>query len=101
VFLQPDGRSFDRSCVSKGEHQRALKAAGLRRTVRLHDLRHTAAAAWIAGGLPLVYVQQQLGHANIGTTERHYGHLAESYLGDACAKANVAVFGTSRAMAVT
>ncbi len=41
----------------------------------LHALRHTAAAAWLAGGNPLKYVQDQLGHSHIGTTERCYGHL--------------------------
>jgi integrase len=43
--------------------------------VPLHALRHTAAAAWLAAGNSLMYVQRQLGHAEISTTERYYGHL--------------------------
>ena len=58
----------------------ALEDAGLRRTLRLHDLRHTAAASWLAAGLPLILVQHQLGHASITTTQQVYGHLEESFL---------------------
>jgi hypothetical protein len=43
-------------------------------------LRHTAAASWLAAGLPLIYVQRQLGHASITTTQQVYGHLEESFL---------------------
>jgi len=46
----------------------------------LHSLRHTAAAAWLAAGNSLMYVQRQLGHADIRTTERYYGHLERNVL---------------------
>ncbi len=46
----------------------------------LHSLRHTAAAAWLAGGNSLMYVQRQLGHADIATTERYYGHMERHVL---------------------
>ena len=46
----------------------------------LHALRHTAAAAWLAAGNSLMYVQRQLDHADIATTERHYGHLERHVL---------------------
>jgi len=46
----------------------------------LHALRHTAAASWLAAGNSLMYVQRQLGHADIGTTERYYGHLERHVL---------------------
>jgi integrase len=39
-----------------------------------------AAASWPAAGLPLIYVQRQLGHASITTTQQVYGHLEESFL---------------------
>jgi integrase len=80
LFIDEHGEPLDRSSVSSGEHKDALDAAGLRRTLRLHDLRHTAAASWLACGLPLIYVQRQLGHASIQTTESQYGHLEQSYL---------------------
>jgi integrase len=41
----------------------------------------------------MIYVQRQLGHADIGTTIRNYGHLEESFLRDAAARAETAIFG--------
>lgn len=42
-------------------HEAALVDAGIR-DMPLHSLRHTAAAAWLAVGHPLIFVQRQLGH---------------------------------------
>lgn len=74
-----DPEPFDRNTVSRGWHKIALDDAGLR-DMPLHSLRHTAAAAWLAGGNSLMYVQRQLGHADIATTERYYGHLERHVL---------------------
>ena len=73
------GEPFDRTTVSRDWHKAALQDAGLR-DMPLHALRHTAAAAWLAAGNSLMYVQRQLGHADIGTTERYYGHLERHVL---------------------
>lgn len=70
---------FDRNTVSRDWHKIALEDAALR-DMPLHSLRHTAAAAWLAGGNSLMYVQRQLGHADISTTERYYGHLERHVL---------------------
>jgi integrase len=87
-----DGGLLDRSKVSTGWHKQALKAAGLRQTIRLHDLRHSAAAGWLAAGLPMVYVQRQLGHTTIATTANLYAHLEESFLRGAAARAEAAIW---------
>jgi integrase len=87
VFRGPRGGELSRSDVSRDLHKRALEDAGLRRSLRLHDLRHTAAASWLAAGLPLIYVQRQLGHASITTTQQVYGHLEESFLRGAADRA--------------
>jgi integrase len=63
--------------VSRDWHKAALQDAAPR-DMPLHALRHTAAAAWLAGGNSLKYVKDQLGHADITTTERYYGHLERS-----------------------
>ncbi len=68
------GEPLDRTMVSRYWHKAALKDGELR-DMPLHALRHTAAAAWLAAGNSLMYVQRQLGHADIATTERYYGHL--------------------------
>lgn len=72
-------RPFDRTTVSRDWHKHALQDAALR-DMPLHALRHTAAASWLAAGNSLMYVQRQLGHADIGTTERYYGHLERHVL---------------------
>lgn len=48
IFPGVAGRPRDRGDVSKRLHRDAL-----RQTIRLHDLRHSAAVAWIAAGLLL------------------------------------------------
>jgi len=74
-----DGTPMDRTTVSRDWHKAALADAALR-DMPLHALRHTAAGAWLAAGNSLMYVQRQLGHADIGTTERYYGHLERHVL---------------------
>jgi len=73
------GEPMDRNTISRDWHKAALQDAGLR-DMPLHALRHTAAAAWLAGGNSLMYVQRQLGHSSITTTDRYYGHLERHVL---------------------
>jgi integrase len=86
---------LDRSTVSKSWHKRASRDAGLR-DMPLHARRHTAAAAWLLTGHPLIYVQRQLGHASITTTESFYGHLEESFLKSAPAATEAAIEDAAR-----
>jgi integrase len=90
-------RPLDRTTVSRDWHKHALEDAALR-DMPLHALRHTAAAAWLAAGNSLMYVQRQLGHSDISTTEHYYGHLERRVLAagaiateDAIARASKAV----------
>jgi integrase len=71
--------AMDRTTVSRDWHKQALQVAALR-DMPPRALRHTAAASWLAAGNSLMYVQRQLGHADIGTTERYYGHLERHVL---------------------
>ena len=48
-----------------------------------HVLRHTYASLTIMGGAPLLVVAQNLGHADSRMVEKHYGHLAKTYVADA------------------
>jgi integrase len=41
--------------------------------VRLHDLRHSAAVAWLMSGVPVVQVSRWLGHAQPTITLNVYG----------------------------
>jgi hypothetical protein len=52
----------------------ATRAAGLDR-LRIHDLRHTAVALWIAAGANPKEVAARAGHASVSFTLDRYGHL--------------------------
>lgn len=51
-----------------------LQDNGLRE-IRLHDLRHTCASVLIQSRVPLIEVQQWLGHSTLETTADLYAHL--------------------------
>jgi integrase len=59
-------------------HEAALTDAGLR-DMPLHAAPHRG-GPWLISGRPLVFVQRQLGHRSVTTTEHHYGHLEQSFL---------------------
>ena len=46
----------------------AAAAAGVRRRFAPHQLRHAHAVEMAREGVPLVVIQRQLGHANLGIT---------------------------------
>ncbi len=97
-----DGRGawepMDRNTVSRDWHKAALEDAGLR-DMPLHALRHTAAAAWLLSGQPLMFVQRQLGHSSITITERYYGHLEQTLQQTAASETEAAIWGVSAAAA--
>lgn len=43
--------------------------------IRLHDLRHSHASLLIEMGVPILLVSERLGHEDVETTLRTYGHL--------------------------
>jgi site-specific recombinase XerD len=56
----------------------ARKAAGLP-SLRIHDLRHSAASFMVNSGVDLYAVGRILGHADVQSTQR-YAHLANDTL---------------------
>jgi integrase len=91
------GQPLDRNTVSRDWHKDTLEDAALR-DMPLHALRHTAAAAWLAAGNSLMYVQRQLGHADISTTERYYGHLERHVLAAGAVATEEAIARASKAV---
>jgi integrase len=50
--------------------------------VSFHELRHTYGSRLAMHGAPMGVIAAQLGHADTRMTERHYAHLAPSYVAD-------------------
>jgi integrase len=61
----------------------ACKRARITPGASFHILRHTWASLAVMAGAPLMVVGRNLGHADTRMVERHYGHLAPSYVADA------------------
>jgi integrase len=83
-----EGPVFD---ISKPRHwfEKAVVKAGIA-DFHWHDLRHTFASRLTMLGVPLVQVQELMGHSSIAMTAR-YSHLAPAFAGDAVAR--LASFG--------
>jgi integrase len=62
--------------------KRACERAKLSPSVCFHSLRHTWASLSVMGGMPLMVVARNLGHADTRMVEKHYGHLSASYVAD-------------------
>jgi integrase len=64
----------------------ACKRAKIAPPVGIHQLRHTWASHAVMNGVPLLIVAKNLGHTDTRMVEKHYGHLAPSYVAEAIKK---------------
>lgn len=60
----------------------ACEAARIEPAIGFHVLRHTYGSRLAMKGVPMAVIAAQLGHADTRMTERHYAHLAPSYVAD-------------------
>ncbi|NOZ74429.1 MAG: site-specific tyrosine recombinase XerD [FCB group bacterium] len=78
IFLSRNGRPLTRMTVFN-ILRKWSQAAGLRKAISPHTLRHSFATHLLEGGADLRAVQEMLGHADISTTQI-YTHLDKEYL---------------------
>jgi integrase len=69
--------------------------AGLEKTARIYDLRHSFASAGAGGGLSLLIIGRLLGHTRSSTTQR-YAHLADDPLREATDKIASVITGAGK-----
>ena len=60
----------------------ASKHAKIDPPINFHQLRHTWASHAVMNGVTLLVVAKNLGHKDTRMVEKHYGHLAPSYVAD-------------------
>jgi len=96
VFLRAGGEQWEPSVLSCRFWHRALKAAGLRETLRWHDLRHTCASLLLDQGESLALVQAQLGHSTGALTMDVYAHVLPATAGAAADRLEQVVEGEPR-----
>ena len=104
VFPAPEGGYLRASLFRRRFWAPATARTGLT-GLRLHDLRHTAVALWIAAGASPKETAARAGHASVVTVLDRYGHLLpghEDKVNDAldamATAASAAPGGTVRAM---
>jgi integrase len=104
IVLTDDGREFFSDLVAgrasgepilrrewkASQQQRPMKVACSRAKIEppvgFNQLRHTWASHAVMGGMPLPVVAKNLGHTDTRMVERHYGHLAPSYVAETVRK---------------
>ena len=82
MLRHADGRAWKKS--EQGRPMReAVARAKITPTLSFHALRHTWASLSIMAGMPMMVAARNLGHRDTRMIERHYGHLAPSFLAEA------------------
>ena len=81
IFPRPDGKPWGRD-MQQRRLRKACERAGINPPTNFHALRHTYASLLVMAGVPLVVVAKNLGHADTRMCERHYMHLAPSYVAE-------------------
>lgn len=80
LLIRDDGEPW-----KPAQYQRGFKDALARaklESITLHELRHSYASAMVRNGAPLIVVAEALGHSGTRMAEKHYAHLAPSYVAD-------------------
>jgi integrase len=81
IFVRRDGGVWGKSHQLRPMLD-ACKQAKIKPLISFHVLRHTHGSTLAMRGVPMGVIAEQLGHADTRMTEKHYAHLAPSYVAD-------------------
>ena len=81
IFLRGDGDAWGKSHQLRPMVE-ACQRAKIKPAVSFHILRHTHGSTLAMRGVPMGVIAEQLGHSDTRMTEKHYAHLAPSYVAD-------------------
>ena len=81
VFVKANGSPWQKSEQAR-RMSVVCKRAKIKPAVGFNALRHSWASLAIANGTSLMVVAENLGHTSTRMAEKHYGHLAPSYVAD-------------------
>ncbi len=90
ILTQANGKPWIKSS-QQSRMRTALRAAGIQRHVRFHDLRHTFGTLLAQQGVALGLIANQLGHSSVRVTER-YAHFSPEHVAGAIRAAKPALF---------
>jgi integrase len=82
MLPRADGNPWGRSHQDR-HMKEAVDRAKITPRIAFHGLRHTWASLAVMSRVPLLVVAKNLGHTDTRMVEKHYGHLAPSYIADA------------------
>jgi integrase len=82
MFVRRNGAAWQKSDQSRPMRE-ACAGARIAPAVGFHILRHTWASLAVMAGMPLLVVARNLGHADTRMVEKHYGHMAPSFITEA------------------
>lgn len=82
LLRRANGQAWDKSHQARPMAD-ACRRAKITPRISFHGLRHTYASLAVMNETPLLVVGKNLGHADTRMVEKHYGHLAPSYVSDA------------------
>jgi site-specific recombinase XerD len=81
IFNRSDGRPW-RASHQQRPLAEACAHARISPAISFHVLRHSHGSTLAMRGVPMGVIAAQLGHADTRMTEKHYAHLAPSYVAD-------------------
>jgi integrase len=99
IFVRHDGGQWGKSHQVRPMLE-ACERAKIKPAVSFHVFRHTHGSTLAMRGVPMGVIAEQLGHVDTRMTEKHYAHLAPSYVADTI-RAHFPVLGIADEPSVT